>query len=184
MSVRVSAAVWKANLPPKEQHLLLALSDWADHEGGNVYPSVASIAAKVGYCERTVRTRLRWLEAHGFIVADRRGGGRSCTTRYRIVLAALKTGRELPGLVAGKPGKIERKPGNSAPKTRQPVAEDPSVIREIDPSSGGPEPDGSTPTDARTGDGVESIRSIIAGLEARGAQRRGTLPADRRRAHG
>lgn len=85
MSVKVQGWVWDQSLPTSEKIVLLKLADHADHEGGNVYPSVASIAAQTGLSERQVQRYLKgFLEKGILVIDDRAAGGRGRTRVYRF----------------------------------------------------------------------------------------------------
>lgn len=72
-------------MPRDEKFILLAYGDHADHDGGNVYPSVALIARKTGYSERSVQSISRKLEREGRLVLD--GKGPKGTKKWRIPIA-------------------------------------------------------------------------------------------------
>lgn len=85
MSVRVMGAVWELDLRPPAKHVLLALADHADHDGGNVHPSVGLVSWKTGYSERQVQRIIAQLERAGILeVVDHADGGRGHATLYRI----------------------------------------------------------------------------------------------------
>lgn len=71
MSIAVSALIWKhfPKLPKAEGLLLtsLALADWADDQGGSIFPAVKTIAKKTRQSERTIQRHLRKLEDLGII---------------------------------------------------------------------------------------------------------------------
>lgn len=72
MSVKVMAQVWELDLPQPLKLLMLALSDWADDHGGNVYPSMAYVAWKVGASKRTAQRQMRLLERVGLVSQEGR----------------------------------------------------------------------------------------------------------------
>lgn len=84
MSVRVMAEVWELDLPQPLKLLALALADWADDEGGNIWPSIDTMARKVGAHPRTVQRQLRLLEESGLVRIEHGGGGRGRTRRLRL----------------------------------------------------------------------------------------------------
>lgn len=84
MSVRQMAKVWELDLPQPLKLLALALADWADDEGGNVWPSIDTIARKIGASPRTVQRQLRQLEALDLVRVEHAGGGRGRTQRLRL----------------------------------------------------------------------------------------------------
>lgn len=90
MSVKVSGAVWDADLPRDEKYVLLALADHASHDGRNVRPSLDLIEWKTGYDVRQVRRIVRALEDRGVLVRESAGvGGRGRPTHYAIALDKL-----------------------------------------------------------------------------------------------
>lgn len=64
--------------------VLLALADFAQADGGDAFPSVATLAAKAGVSPRAARSALRRLEQMGEIV--RTGTSRRGTTVYALRL--------------------------------------------------------------------------------------------------
>lgn len=68
--------------------IALVLADAADHDGRNVYPSVARIAALARASERTVQYAIRDFQVApavgGYLVLERQGGGRGNPSRYHI----------------------------------------------------------------------------------------------------
>lgn len=104
MSVRVMAEVLELDLPKPEKFLALALANFADDAGGNVYPSVARLAYITGDTTRNVRRLLRRLENRELLEVIRSGGGRRAdgrgyTTRYRLITT---NGDKLPPFEAWK----------------------------------------------------------------------------------
>lgn len=90
MSVKVMGAVWDlpaSEIEPRQKYVLLAYADHADHTGRNVFPSIALIARKTGYDERSVQRITRELEALGFLIAEGgQAGGRAMSAHWRIPL--------------------------------------------------------------------------------------------------
>lgn len=85
MSVKAMAAVWDMEIKdPAEKFVLLAYADHADHQGGSIYPAVATIAQKTGYDERSVRRIAHRLVESGRLIPN--GKGAKGTIRYRIDL--------------------------------------------------------------------------------------------------
>lgn len=60
--------VWDLDLPHNELLILLAMTDHADHDGKNIYPSMGLIAWKTGYSERQVRRVVHKLVKSGVLV--------------------------------------------------------------------------------------------------------------------
>lgn len=71
--------------------LALALADYANDDGGRIYPSVATLANKVRLSKRAIQYLLRRLEKIGWLEVVSKGGGRSRTCRYRIPVGKLQT---------------------------------------------------------------------------------------------
>lgn len=105
MSVKASALVWDCGrFEGSKLLVLLALADHADHDGGNIFPALKTVARKVRLSARQVRTILRALEADGAICATaRRAGGRGLTTLYQIDMERLTAWR-----VAAEKGEADR----------------------------------------------------------------------------
>lgn len=82
MSVTFMGYVFKSKLYPTERFILLAYADHADGEGGNIYPSISTIAEKTGYSERTVQRVTAKLCHDKILVAD--GKGKKGTNKWRI----------------------------------------------------------------------------------------------------
>jgi hypothetical protein len=81
MSTVVMAACWPLQMPPTPKAVLIALADNAtDH--GACWPSIATISARTCFGKTAVIEAIQWLEAHGFLTADRSNGRH---TRYQII---------------------------------------------------------------------------------------------------
>jgi|GEM_PF-454462 len=92
MSIRVSSRVWDT-FPGSGSELLamLALADWCDDAGGNLFPSIAAVAEKMRCSESQARRVLHGLIAQGWlaVVANAAGGAPGSTRQYRINLSKL-----------------------------------------------------------------------------------------------
>jgi hypothetical protein len=65
----------------------LKLADHADHDGGNIWPSVDRIAKQTRQSERTVQYHLRAMLTNGWLEVVKKGGkGPASTTRYRMTI--------------------------------------------------------------------------------------------------
>ena len=85
MSVRVMSYVFDLDIPPHEKFVLLAYADHADHDGGSVYPSIATIARKTSMSERTVQRITRALEEKGYLIpCGGQKGGRNISAHWSI----------------------------------------------------------------------------------------------------
>lgn len=90
MSIKVMSMVWASDLRTMQRFVLLKLADHANDEGGNVYPSVATVAADTGTSARQVQRILGQLVAMGLLrIQKYAAGGRGHSRRYVIDLEAL-----------------------------------------------------------------------------------------------
>ncbi len=115
MSIQVTAVVWnRSALAGTDLLIMLALSDWADDTGGNIFPSVKTLARKCRTSDREIQRTLAAFLGLGLlkvtderqVEVDGRGrvkvkalrpvaegekpkGGRGWFTAYRIVLERL-----------------------------------------------------------------------------------------------
>ena len=78
------ADVWTRDLPHDEQAVMLAMADHAHDDGSRCFPSVARIAWKTGYQERSVRRTMAELRKRGVLELVTPGGGRGRSSRYQI----------------------------------------------------------------------------------------------------
>jgi len=92
MSVRIMSIVWDSQLGPNEKLVLLALADFANDNGENAWPSVATIAQKTSLGERTVQRKLIEMIQSGLITRD--GRGPRGTNRYHISRSAIENYRQ------------------------------------------------------------------------------------------
>jgi len=85
MSAKTMGKVWDLVISPPKRLVLLALADHADHEDGNIFPSIALIAWKTDYSVRQVQRIMRNLAKDGILVevSARRGK----PTIYRLDLS-------------------------------------------------------------------------------------------------
>ena len=90
MSIRCSAAVWRARLAPRLKLTALALADFADDDGGSIFPSVGTIAQRTGRTVRQERSNLSALCAAGVLVPETLRIGGKHPTRYRLNLDVLR----------------------------------------------------------------------------------------------
>jgi len=85
MSIRAMVAIWDCHvLTPTEKLIALALADWADEAGNNIYPSLNRVATKTGLSVRGVRLNIRQLEAKGVIELVSKQSLSRTTYTYRI----------------------------------------------------------------------------------------------------
>lgn len=80
------SAAWRLNMPASKKLTLLALCDWANDEGGSVYPSIAAIAARCSVSERTAQRLVHDLIEDGWleVVGNENGGRPGMTRRYQV----------------------------------------------------------------------------------------------------
>ena len=82
MSVKAMAWVWDQEIDRDGKFVLLAYADHADHEGGNIFPAVLTIAKKTGYSERSVQRITKKLIEEGWLIED--GISRLQTNKYHL----------------------------------------------------------------------------------------------------
>jgi hypothetical protein len=132
MSIRLMTAVWEQDIPLRPKMLLLALADWADDEGGGIYPSLATAGRKSQMSDRTVRRWIaRFLDMGVLTAETERTGGRGITTHYRLNLDVVERRSPWPGLQRRTNGTQRRTNGsekadNECPGIRQDPLVDPS----------------------------------------------------------
>ena len=74
MSFTLMKAVWGYGPDdPTQQHVLLALADYADDDGTSIFPELETIAQKCRISRSTAARALKALAADGWIVSKRRG---------------------------------------------------------------------------------------------------------------
>lgn len=98
MSIDVMRLVWK-HAPFKGGPLLvlLAMADWADDDGGSIFPKVETLAKKARLSVRGAQLALRELEDATVIEKVKEATGRpGRATEYRIVLERVKEVRPCP----------------------------------------------------------------------------------------
>jgi DNA-binding transcriptional ArsR family regulator len=72
----VEAHIWALNVPtkdlpqPSERHLLLILANYADANGGSVFPSIKRLQQQTGYSRRTIYRALDALKKAKLIKTD------------------------------------------------------------------------------------------------------------------
>lgn len=75
MSVRVISWVWeRSRAEGTDRLVLLAIADSANDDGGNAWPSVATLAGKAKVSERTVQRSIRALVLLGEVSVDQNAG--------------------------------------------------------------------------------------------------------------
>lgn len=140
MSWHVISDVYKAKLgSPTRKAIAAKLADWADDDGGSIFPSVKRIAEETETSVRTVQYVLREFVAEGLLVVVKEGGhGPGSTTEYRMSINYLsslprtKESNEAKGATVApirKPLRVQPAAKRVQPTTKKgaPVAPDSSV---------------------------------------------------------
>lgn len=97
MSIKVMSMVWQteAKLSGSELLVLLAMADYADDNGGTVYPSMASLGKKSRMSADQARRVIKKLVDMKLVEIIRRGGwrnGHNLANEYRLNLANIAQG--------------------------------------------------------------------------------------------
>lgn len=90
MSAKTMGQVWDLDIPHNQLIVLLAMTDHADHSGGNMYPSMGLIAHKTGYSERQVKRIIKSLVEVGILILEKIGNGTTNTYRADFSNTAKK----------------------------------------------------------------------------------------------
>lgn len=98
MSVRVLTDVWDSGLYHGGMLLvLLAMADWADDRGGNIFPTISTLARKARLTERAVQSAIEKLKEDGIVEVVAKASGRpGMANEYRIAIEKLKDTKLLP----------------------------------------------------------------------------------------
>ena len=67
MSVKISGKVWELELEPSEKLVLLALAEYADHEGNNVRPGNELLVAMTGLSQQTITAKIAKFTENGIL---------------------------------------------------------------------------------------------------------------------
>jgi hypothetical protein len=92
MSISVMTLCWKTCLyDGNTLNVLLSMADWAEDDGGDIFPAIETLAAKCRCSTRTTQVALRALEADQVIerIANPKGG-RGKVTEYKINLERVQ----------------------------------------------------------------------------------------------
>ncbi|CAO3446684.1 hypothetical protein [Azospirillum argentinense] len=89
--------------------VLLRLSDFADDDGGSIFPAVATVAADCGVSPRTVQYTMRKMEDKGWLLpVSNAKGGRGRTRQFALAVETLTAlAANAAGQGAGAAGKGE-----------------------------------------------------------------------------
>lgn len=87
MSVKVSALIWKIPMASLDKLLLLRLADFADDDGGRIFPAVATVARDCGMSERGAQYILKkFIDKGLLLIVGNETGGRGRPRHYAIDL--------------------------------------------------------------------------------------------------
>jgi hypothetical protein len=90
VSFTLQAMVWPANLDGTSKLVLLRLADFANDDGGSIFPTVKRVAEDCGISARTTQETLRRLESAGVLVMVREAdAGARKPREYRIDVPTL-----------------------------------------------------------------------------------------------
>ena len=122
MSGLLVSGVFESALPAWLKPYAAACASFAADDGSRVFPSVASIARRVGRSERSTQRAMHELRARG-ILATKRGPGHHRATSYHFHVVALphvgepvqlplfaQTFPQARSQKAGRPGDLHRRP--------------------------------------------------------------------------
>lgn len=133
MSIKVMNAVWAyADCKGSELLILLALADFADDNGENIYPSMQTLAHKSRMSDKQARRVVQNLVKLGLIEIVEAGGwqrGRNRSNSYRILLENIGTPKL--GVPLSHPGEDGTPTGDRT--VLPPVGDDPSYKRNNKP---------------------------------------------------
>jgi hypothetical protein len=103
MSISLMTAVWVLPVPPARKLVLLALADWADDDGGQCFPSIATVATRASISDRQAQRHIRALMRDGWVASGCRARGGRRSRRYQLaaqrIYAALAATRAAKGAV-------------------------------------------------------------------------------------
>ena len=88
MSIKMMTLVWDFfDRGGSEKLAMLALADWCDDKGLNLYPSISGVAKKINVSESQARRIIHKFIDEGYlqVIGNHDGGAPSATRRYRMV---------------------------------------------------------------------------------------------------
>ena len=112
MSYRLQPLIWNTDMKPGQRFVMLALVDYADDNGRNIYPSIETLSKKTGYSERNVQRILKSLEDDGLIIIT----GRSKYGTIRIML-------NLPAIQGRMPEVVDTPPDDNLSQVNDKMSE-------------------------------------------------------------
>jgi Helix-turn-helix domain len=87
MSTKVSALCWKIPLSAHQKLVLVRLAAYADHDGGSIFPAIATVAEDCGISPRQVQYILKaFVKNDLLMIVGNETGGRGRTRHYAIDL--------------------------------------------------------------------------------------------------
>ncbi len=86
MSIKICAQIWKLELEPTDKLLLLALGDYSNDSGTEIYPGYDSLAEKTGLTKRTIITKIQKLIELGFLTRVSHFTGRGNRQEFSLHL--------------------------------------------------------------------------------------------------
>lgn len=134
MSIKVMNAVWaNAEVSGSELLILLAMADFSNDDGGDIFPSMQTLARKARLSEPQARRVVQNLVKKGYIEIVELGGWdgkRNRSNSYRILLDSVGGINLIP------PPSRDRAHGGSTDDTTvvSPARDDPSYNRKRKPS--------------------------------------------------
>lgn len=127
MSWKASGRVWDVEISHDRLLVLLAMADNANHDGGDIKPSVGTIAWKVNYSERHVRRIIRILEEDGILECH--GVSEFGTMTYSINFDSIPKKKPYVKKVNGRPRNPQTKcPPVSPENPRTSEAKPPDIL--------------------------------------------------------
>ncbi len=107
MSIKLLSAAWDLDIGSTEKMVLMCLCNFANDEGSNCWPSVATIGRKCSKGERTVQGAIQWLKLNGYLTVEETAGK---SNRFQLNPRKICTPAE-----TAPPQKTAKTPAESAP---------------------------------------------------------------------
>lgn len=83
MSVHVASLVWRLDLPANQKLVAVKLADYANDDGGDIFPGVERLAEECGMSERSIQRYLReFVDSGLLVIVAHAQGGRGRSTEY------------------------------------------------------------------------------------------------------
>jgi hypothetical protein len=119
MTHKLVILAYQVPVPGIQKLVLMALAENTRADGSNAYPSLDTIAGRIGFCRRSVQAALKALEAAGWIIPTRRKGGRACNC-YTLAVERMRNA------VTRNPAKLAENPEPDGPENQAGDASFPS----------------------------------------------------------